>query len=111
MQVVKEGGENNLHYHTGTDIVYMVLQGRVKFHGPEGAVYGEFDQHEGLVIPAGARYWFETTGEVPLELFQVFFYSEDPATAKRINLERAKDWMAGNAVLQVYEDAPGKPSA
>lgn len=107
VQVVKEGGENNLHFHTNTDIVYTVLRGRVRFYGPGDLVYGEFGEHEGLVIPAGARYWFETTGEVPLELFQIFVYTDRPSTAARVNVSEAKAWMDGVAELQIYQNKPG----
>ena len=31
VQVVKNGGENNLHMHTGEDAFWLVLNGAVKF--------------------------------------------------------------------------------
>ena len=35
VQVVKkDGGENNLHYHSGIASFWMVLKGRVRFYGP-----------------------------------------------------------------------------
>ena len=40
VQVLKEGGENNLHYHAGVDIAWMVLKGRVRFYGPGDVVIG-----------------------------------------------------------------------
>ena len=33
VQVVKEGGDNNLHYHTKADGSWVVLKGRVRFYG------------------------------------------------------------------------------
>ena len=33
VQVVREGGENNLHSHRGMDGFWMVLAGRVRFYG------------------------------------------------------------------------------
>lgn len=33
VQVVKEGGDNNLHSHTGMDGFWMVLKGAVRFTG------------------------------------------------------------------------------
>jgi len=33
VQVVKSGGENNLHTHTGEDAFWLVLKGAVKFYG------------------------------------------------------------------------------
>ena len=63
-----QGGENNLHFHSGVDITWMVLKGRARFYGPGEEIRGEFGPIEGLVIPAGARYWFESCGEDDLEL-------------------------------------------
>ena len=48
VQVVKkDGGENNLHYHTGIASFWMVLKGRVRFYGPDDVVIGEFGPHGG----------------------------------------------------------------
>jgi quercetin dioxygenase-like cupin family protein len=33
VQVVKSGGENNLHTHTGEDAFWLVLNGAVRFYG------------------------------------------------------------------------------
>ncbi|HEU0070883.1 MAG TPA: hypothetical protein VFS04_06275 [Alphaproteobacteria bacterium] len=72
VQIVKKnGGENNLHYHTTTDTFWMVLKGRVKFYGPGDVVIGEFGPNEGTFTPAYSRYWFENSGEDDLELLQV----------------------------------------
>ena len=72
VQIVKKnGGENNLHYHTNSDSMWMVLKGRVRFYGPGDEVIGEFGPNEGTVTPAYSRYWFENVGEGDLELLQV----------------------------------------
>ena len=42
VQVVQEGGDNNLHSHTGMDGFWMVLKGAVRFYGPGDEVLGEF---------------------------------------------------------------------
>lgn len=42
IQILKEGGENNLHYHPHMDLIYMVLKGRIRFYGPGDKVLGEF---------------------------------------------------------------------
>lgn len=41
VQVVKSGGENNLHTHTGEDAFWLVLKGAVKFYGEGDKVIGE----------------------------------------------------------------------
>lgn len=72
VQIVKKnGGENNLHYHTNSDSMWMVLKGRVRFYGPGDEVIGEYGPFEGTVTPAYSRYWFENVGEGDLELLQV----------------------------------------
>ncbi|MDX1484717.1 MAG: cupin domain-containing protein [Alphaproteobacteria bacterium] len=75
VQVVKDGGENNLHYHTDADSFWMVLKGRVKFYGVDDELLGEFGPHEGIITPAFTRYWFESSGDEELELLQVGAFS------------------------------------
>ena len=71
IQVAKEGGENNLHYHANVDGFWMVLKGKAKFYGPGDALIGEIGPLEGLVIPRFARYWFESSGDEDLEILLV----------------------------------------
>ena len=74
VQVLREGGENALHYHTTMDSFWMVLKGRVRFYGPGDTLLGEFGPMEGIVTPRNSRYWFERTGADELELLQVAAY-------------------------------------
>jgi mannose-6-phosphate isomerase-like protein (cupin superfamily) len=72
VQIVKKnGGENNLHYHTNSDSFWMVLKGRVRFYGPDNKLIGEFGPQEGTATPRFSRYWFENAGEEDAELLQV----------------------------------------
>ena len=71
VQIVSEGGENNLHSHRGMDGFWFVLSGRVKFYGPGDVVIGEFGKHEGILVPRGAEYWFESSGDEDLEILQM----------------------------------------
>ena len=76
VQIVKKnGGENNLHYHTDADSLWMVLKGRVKFYGAGDELLGEFGPHEGMITPRYFRYWFENCGDGDLELLQVGAFS------------------------------------
>ena len=104
VQTVKDGGENNLHYHSNGDQCYFVLKGRVRFHGPENHVYGEFGPHEGIVIPAGSRYWFEKVGDEDLEVLQSFGRDKSMPDMARINLEPHKQWMEGDDGLTQYAE-------
>jgi mannose-6-phosphate isomerase-like protein (cupin superfamily) len=104
VQTVKDGGENNLHYHTNGDQCYFVLKGRVRFNGPENKVYGEFGPGEGIVIPAGSRYWFEKVGPEDLEVLQSFGRDKSMPDMARINVEPHKEWMNKDAHLVQYEE-------
>jgi mannose-6-phosphate isomerase-like protein (cupin superfamily) len=84
VQIVKKnGGENNLHYHTGTASFWMVLKGRVRFYGSGDELIGEFGPHEGTMTPRYARYWFENVGDEDLEILQVGAYADEAGTSGR----------------------------
>ncbi len=108
VQIIQDGGENNLHYHERMDSFWMVLKGRVKFYGPGDNLIGEYGPMEGLITPAGARYWFEKTSEEDLELLQVASYEQDASKARRISMDGEKpksnrnqwfDGQHGNALI------------
>ena len=88
VQVVREGGDNNLHSHTGMDGFWMVLKGRVRWHGPDGMI-GEFGVHEGIVMPRNAQYWFESCGEETLELLQVVAFDREVKN-ERVDVDERK---------------------
>ena len=102
VQVVTEGGENNLHYHTNSDGVWIVLRGSAKFYGPGDALIGDLGVHEGITLPGGSRYWFEKTSEEALEILQIVAVHDATKKTARINLEQHKDWMT-DGFLQQYE--------
>ena len=77
VQILKEGGDNNLHSHTGMDGFWMVLKGQVRFYGPGDELLGEFSSHEGIVVPRNSQYWFESCGEEDLELLQVVAFDRE----------------------------------
>ena len=76
VQVVREGGENNLHYHAKVDGFWFVLKGRARFYGPGDELIAECEPQEGVVIPQYARYWFEKTGPDDLEILLVQAFDE-----------------------------------
>jgi mannose-6-phosphate isomerase-like protein (cupin superfamily) len=103
VQIVREGGENNLHYHTNSDTTWLVLKGRARFYGVGDALIGEYGPHEGILIPGGARYWFEKCGDETLELLQVVGVEPNGGKSERVNLDRHKAWMDDNSRLTTYE--------
>ena len=72
VQVVRQGGGNNLHSHAAADTCWMVIKGRARFYGEGDVVLGEFGQYEGIMTPRGTQYWFESADEnEDLELLQM----------------------------------------
>lgn len=91
VQVVKKGGENNLHAHTGDDAFWLVLSGMVKFYGEGDKLLAELKKHEGIMIPRGYMYWFESASEEPLEILRVSARDQNTEN-KRVNYTPLKDW-------------------
>jgi len=71
VHIVRRGGEEHLHSHKTVDGFWMVLSGRVRFHGADETLLGEFGPMEGILVPRNTRYWFESVGAEELELLQV----------------------------------------
>ena len=108
VQVVKKnGGENNLHYHSRMDSFWMVLRGRVRFYGPGDVVIGEFGPHQGMVTPRYSRYWFENIGDDDLELLQVAAYVEGAKEGGRTDVT-AQRYQVGSATQFSAVDSAGK---
>lgn len=91
VQVVREGGENNLHAHTGNDGFWMVLAGRARFYAEGDVPLAELGRNQGIAIPRGFKYWFESAGEEPLELLHVVAQVQN-VRDERINYTPLKSW-------------------
>jgi mannose-6-phosphate isomerase-like protein (cupin superfamily) len=92
IQIVPEGGDNNLHYHPGDDGFWMVLKGRVRFYGPEQKVIGEYGPNEGLFMPRNARYWFETADKKQeLHILHVSAKTQTKIQNRRVNVDPPND--------------------
>jgi mannose-6-phosphate isomerase-like protein (cupin superfamily) len=92
VQVVKDGGENNLHSHTGDDAFWYVMSGAVKFYGEGDEVIGEFNKGEGILIPRGFKYWFESSSSEPLEILRVTAKDQNIEN-QRVDHSAQKQWM------------------
>ncbi len=92
VQVVKNGGENNLHTHTGEDAFWYVVNGAVKFYGEGDQLIGEYQKGEGILIPRGFKYWFESAASEPLEILRVTA-KDQSIDNKRVDLSPQKQWM------------------
>jgi mannose-6-phosphate isomerase-like protein (cupin superfamily) len=76
VQVVRSGGETNLHAHNGLDSLWFVLSGTAAFYDESDREY-ILHRHESIALPKGTRYWFQSVGEEPLEVLHIT--GHDPA--------------------------------
>ena len=77
MVISKHGGENNLHAHPDTDSIWIVISGKVRFHGMNDTLVAELGPVEGVSIPKGVPYWFENTEEEDAVIYHIT--ARDPA--------------------------------
>ena len=71
VQVFQKGVGNKLHVHLTEDGYWLVLSGRARFHGEGETIIAELDKYQGVLIPAGTKYWFEGISDEPLEILRV----------------------------------------
>ena len=71
VQIFEKGVHNNLHLHLVEDGYWIVLGGRARFHGEGDTIIAELGQYEGVLLPAGTKYWFEGISDEPLEILRV----------------------------------------
>ena len=100
MQVLKSGGEVNLHSHHHADGFWMVISGSIRFYGDKGEPLGDFGPMEGLVVPRDAQYAFENVSGADAELLQLEAFDmaiRDDASllADKIDYEKPKQPMQG----------------
>jgi len=90
VQVVADGGETNLHAHTGMDAIWVVLQGAATFYGQGDKVVAKLNKFQGLLIPRPNPYWFESSGDEPLVVLHVMGLQQG-AVIKRIDYTQRKE--------------------
>ena len=91
VQVLQAGGENNMHAHPAQDGIWIVLKGRVKFYGKDDVVLAELGPLQGIHIPRGFYYWFESSSPEMLEILQVEAIDKSLKN-ERLNLTPPKDF-------------------
>lgn len=106
IQILRQGGENNLHYHPNMDLIYMVLKGKIRFYGPEDKVIGEYGPLQGVLLPENSRYWFESVGTEEAHLLQIAGFPKGVSALKRIPLEAPKQADGGEGVW--FDSKSGK---
>ena len=85
LKVYASGGENALHTHPNEDHTFIVLQGSARYHDADGG-HTDVGRHEGIMLPAGAYYWFEATSKEPLVLVRVGCRAGPQDAPNRLNI-------------------------
>ena len=70
LKVYASGGEKGLHTHPNEDHTFIVLQGKARYYDADGNTT-DVGKHEGIMLPAGAYYWFEAISKEPLVLVRI----------------------------------------
>ncbi|MEA2642667.1 MAG: hypothetical protein QOF51_4061 [Chloroflexota bacterium] len=70
-KVYAEGGENGMHHHTHEDHAFIVLEGEATFHLETDENTRVVRRYEGVMLPKGANYWFQSTGDENLVMVRV----------------------------------------
>jgi mannose-6-phosphate isomerase-like protein (cupin superfamily) len=87
VKVYAEGGENALHTHTTQDHSFVVLEGQATFYdeNDNARVVGKY---EGIMLPAGAFYRFQSSGDINLVMLRCAgFLAEQPGGNDRVKLD------------------------
>ena len=94
VQVVTEGGETNMHAHSGLDSCWFVLSGIARFYGYGDKLIAEAGKNEGVFIPKGTPYWFEAAGEERLEILHITA-ADKSAANDRVDYAPPRERQAG----------------
>ena len=95
VQVVAEGGETNLHAHTSQDEIWFVLSGIATFYTDGDAVVARLAKHQGLLIPHGAAYWFESSSDENLVILRFGAAVPEAGPDRRIDMQERKWAVSG----------------
>jgi mannose-6-phosphate isomerase-like protein (cupin superfamily) len=71
IKVYAEGGENTIHAHAHEDHLFVILAGEAKFRLGKEERIEVLRQYDGVMIPSGNYYWFESCGNENLVLLRV----------------------------------------
>jgi mannose-6-phosphate isomerase-like protein (cupin superfamily) len=70
VKVYAEGGENGMHCHTTEDHTFIVVEGQATFRVDNDDNVQVVNKWEGIMLPKGVYYRFESTGNKNLVLIR-----------------------------------------
>jgi mannose-6-phosphate isomerase-like protein (cupin superfamily) len=108
LKVYASGGENGLHTHPNEDHMFVVMQGTARFFGPKDEVV-DLGKYQGIMLPAGAYYNFQSTSEEPLVLMRVGCRVGPQDPSGRLDMEG--NVMASDSAENGREEVIPRPNA
>ncbi len=70
-KVYAAGGENGMHHHPHEDHSFIVLEGEATFRIETDDNLQVVSPYEGVMLPKGANYWFQSSGNQNLVMIRV----------------------------------------
>jgi mannose-6-phosphate isomerase-like protein (cupin superfamily) len=80
IKVYASGGENRMHAHVHEDHSFIVLEGEASFHLDDEDNVHVLKPYEGVMLPKGTYYRFESSGDTNLIMLRV---GASPARAQK----------------------------
>jgi mannose-6-phosphate isomerase-like protein (cupin superfamily) len=71
LKVYASGGENAMHVHPYEDHSFIILQGQATFHINTDENIKVLNQYEGVMLPRGVGYWFQSSAPENLVMIRV----------------------------------------
>ena len=71
MKVYAEGGENRMHLHPAEDHSFIVMEGEATFHVGTPENIHVLRRFEGVMLPMGTPYYFQSSGSGNLVMIRV----------------------------------------
>jgi mannose-6-phosphate isomerase-like protein (cupin superfamily) len=78
------GRKNKLHTHPGEDHMFVVLDGQATFFDREQTAT-VLNKGDGILLPEGHFYQFESSGDTPLALLRFAAYKADRKEVRRVD--------------------------
>jgi len=83
------GRKNKLHTHPGEDHAFVVIEGQATFYDKDNKPT-VLNKGEGIMLPDGYYYYFESTGTVPLAILRSSAARKDRPAVLRVDVEGDK---------------------
>ena len=110
VKVYAEGGENGMHRHPYEDHTFIVIEGQATFRIDTDDNVKVVNRYEGVMLPKGTFYWFESTGDCNLVMIRAGASDERPTGPTRLTPDGREipgDSLENKRVERIEAPGPG----